>query len=252
MRYSFSKTLLVAILGVAFLLADFVGLPLVDISSANANDEISATATEQLDSQQDDEKLSIVVRPRRVRRRRRRSRRIKTHPYMGLGGVATFVFEGDAEVTQLVRSGGGFNLFLGSRVSPFWAVELGFQVGAHNTEKGNSGNSTAQQTDFLQAATIDGKAYLMPKSVRMEPFLQVGVGYYSVFSDLFASQQLEGFGVQFGGGVDMRVNPAVGVGVRAIYKGVYVSNYEDQYWGAPPEAAFMNTMSGEVNVQFFF
>ena len=171
---------------------------------------------------------------------------------MGLGGVATFVFEGDAEVTQLVRSGGGFNLFLGSRVSPFWAVELGFQVGAHNTEKGGSGTSTGLQTDFLQAATIDGKAYLMPKSVRMEPFLQVGVGYYSVFSDLFASQQLEGFGVQFGGGVDMRVNPAIGVGIRAIYKGIYVSNYEDQYWGATPEAAFMNTMSGEVNVQFFF
>ena len=240
---------LVTTLGVAFLLADFMGLSVVDIATADASEEISATSTDQLESQQDEERVSVRVRPRRIRRRRRRQRAVKTHPYMGLGGVATFVFEGDAEVTQLVRSGGGFNLFLGSRVSPFWAVELGFQVGAHNTE---NNNTTTKQTDFLQAATIDGKAYLMPKSVRMEPFLQVGVGYYAVHSDLFASQELEGFGVQFGGGVDMRVNPAVGVGVRAIYKGVYVSNYEDQYWGAPPEAAFMNTMSGEVNVQFFF
>jgi len=231
-----------AALGLA---APFTGDVALDDASA---DEVTTDTDENTEAQVTLPPPRHRVAPPRRRRRRRRNRRRKNPVYLGIGGVGTFVLQGDSGVTELVRSGGGFNVFLGTRVSPYWGVELGLGVSMHNTER--SGGKV--ETNLLSNASIDGKVFLAPKSTRLEPFLQIGAGYYSLFSDGFSSSELTGLGVHFGGGIDLRLNPAIAIGARALYKGIYVNNYEEQFWGVPPESAFMNTINGEVNVQFYF
>ena len=186
--------------------------------------------------------------------RKRQPRRNRTKQpglaYIGIGGMGVFNISSGGGVTELVQSGGGFTIFAGARTSPYVGLEVGLSGTVHNFTPENQNPS---ENGILESATIDGKIFLSPESVRMEPFLQAGVGYYVLSSDLFVSTQLHGLGLQAGGGLDIRLNPGVVVGVRGLYKGVFVNNdYDSVYWGVPRESAIMNLVTGEVNIQFYF
>ncbi len=188
--------------------------------------------------------------PRRRPRRRNRSSKPGL-AYVGIGGLGLFNLSSGGGVTELIQSGGGFTLFAGARTSPYVALEVGLTGTVHDFTPENPNNTS--ENGVLEAATIDGKIFLAPESVRFEPFLQAGVGYYVLSSDLFVSTQLHGMGLQVGGGVDIRLNPGVALGVRGLYKGIYVNNdYDSDYWGVPAESALLNLITGEVNVQFYF
>ena len=189
--------------------------------------------------------------PRRSNRRRGPSNSSPGLAYIGIGGLGVYNASSGAGVSELIKSGGGFTIFAGARTSPYAAFEVGLTGTIHDFTPENPQNTT--EMGVLQAVTIDGKIFLTPESVRFEPYLQLGAGYYVLSSDVFASNELHGLGIQAGAGVDIRLNPAVAIGVRGVYKGVFVNNdYDTAYWGVPPESAVMSMVNGEMNIQFYF
>lgn len=181
--------------------------------------------------------------PRHVRPIRPRGR-----VYLGIGGLSSFLLEGDREITRLIRSGGGFNLFFGYRLSRFAALEVGYQATTHEVDPLGSDS----ERGFFQALSLDGKAFLTPGPARMQPFVQIGVGTYGFFSDGLANRKLEGFGLHAGGGVDIRLNPSVALGLRAVYKGIFVDDFEGDYFGVETGSAYFNSVHGSANLQFTF
>jgi len=234
-----------------FVLASFLML----VPQVFADDGSMETEITELDESAEVTNLNLSrPRYRNAPRRRRPHRRRSGKPglaYVGVGGLGVFNLSSGGGVTELIQSGGGFTLFAGARTSPYVALEVGVTGTVHDFTPENPNNPG--EMGILEAATIDGKIFLAPTSVRFEPFVQVGVGYYVLSSDLFVSTQLHGMGLQAGGGVDIHLNPAVALGLRGVYKGVFVNNnYDSVYWGVPAESAFLNLITGEVNVQFYF
>ncbi len=172
----------------------------------------------------------------------------RTGLYLGLGGSADFSIASNARVTELLRSGGGFHLFGGLRMSRFLAVEAGYRATSHEVDKPNGEAGKG----LFQAFNVDAKVFMLPSSRRLEPFLQVGGSLVGFYSDGLASRELEGFGLDLGGGVDIRLSRSVSLGTRALYRAIFVDNYDSSYWGVPPESAHFNLVSGELNLQFHF
>lgn len=172
----------------------------------------------------------------------------RTGLYLGLGGSADFVFAGSAALTELVRSGGGFHLFGGLRMSRFVALEIGYRATSHEVDLPQG----TTERGLFQAIGVDGKVFLLPSSARLEPFLQAGGGLVGFFSEGLASRELDGFGLNLGGGVDVRLGRAVTLGTRLLYRAVFVNEYDSAFFGVPPESAHFNLVGGEVNLQFHF
>ena len=104
----------------------------------------------------------------------------------------------------------------------------------------------------FQSLSIDGKFFLSPRSLRVEPFLQAGMGFYGFYNTTFQSNRLKGFGLQLGGGVDIRLNRSIVLGGRLLYKAIFVDNFDDAYFGVPPESEVFNLFVPEINLQFHF
>jgi hypothetical protein len=172
----------------------------------------------------------------------------RTGLYLGLGGSADFVISSNARVTELIRSGGGFHFFGGLRMSRFLAVEAGYRATSHEVDKPNGEAGKG----LFQAFNVDAKIFLLPSSRRLEPFIEAGASLVGFYSDGLASREMDGFGLNLGGGVDIRLSKAVTLGTRALYRAVFVDDYNSAYFGVPPESAHFNLVSGEVNLQFHF
>jgi hypothetical protein len=78
----------------------------------------------------------------------------------------------------------------------------------------------------------------------------VGLGAY-LLSEAFR-EQLTGVGLNLGGGVDIRFGGPVGLGLRLLYRGFYVDNSDRSYNAIATEAAFLNTLTAEANLQIHF
>lgn len=178
--------------------------------------------------------------PRRVPQERR--------PFLYLGGgpLADFISQGDSSESQIIRTGGGFDLFLGFRLNPMFALEIGGLLSVHGTDHDLADYDTA----VLNGFTIDGKFFLFPSSTRLEPFLQFGGGGYVVQEERYQGRELSGGGLHAGGGVDLHLTRALGFGVRALYKGIWMDN-ETEYMPAT-RSVFHNHMTLEANVQLHF
>ena len=151
-----------------------------------------------------------------------------------------------------MRSGGGFDLFLGFRINQYFALEFGYVGTIHSTgdEIAQAASPNGYERGMLHGVALDAKIFLIPKSRRIEPFVQVGGGGYAFVREGFEDADLGGGGFHLGGGVDIRFNRSIALGLRALYKGLYLDNSTP--WYPTTEAAFFNQFTMGANLQLHF
>ena len=172
--------------------------------------------------------------------------------YVGLGALGDFNVETENDLTRIFRSGGGFDLFLGLRANRFFALEVGYVATIHSTddELVQAASHGAYERGVLHGVSLDAKVFLVPTTRRIEPYVQVGGGGYTFVREGFSDSDLGGGGFHLGGGVVIRFNRAVAVGLRALYKGLYMDNATP--WFPATEGAFFSQLTLGANLQLHF
>ncbi len=175
--------------------------------------------------------------------------------YLGAGGAGLLLAENrESDITHVVNNGGGFELFGGLRFSRVVAAELGWLASFHATDP----TLATFERGMLNGVTLDLKVFPVPGSMRIEPFLQAGAGFYAFNSTFHDDLALMGGGFQLGGGVDIRFTDDFVLGLRMLYRGIYVDNSETmydygRYYAAPAfESAYMNAFTVAANFQVHF
>ena len=207
-------------------------------------------------------KLDDRFHPPRYRKvRRTRVKRVKVQraepkppsrlgPYFTFGGLGHFIIDDTrTSIDNAYNGGGGFIIGLGFRISPMLALEANwaasFQSTSVQTTLGN------MPVNAIHSLNLDAKVFFIPNSRRIEPFLQVGIGAY-MLSESFA-YELSGFGFDIGGGVDIRFTEGIGLGLKVLYRGFLVDNTgDDHYVFLQQESAFVDSISAEAALQFYF
>lgn len=142
----------------------------------------------------------------------------REHVYLGAGGLGVHVLTAP-DSRAAVNDGAGFSIHLGARLDRAFALELGWQPTFH-------GDADAFQQRVgrvaMQAVTLDAKLYPWHSSV--QPYLDLGTGAYLIGDGLglFAA----GPGYQVGGGIDFWLSPWFSLGVKALYRGAVLLNYD--------------------------
>jgi hypothetical protein len=146
----------------------------------------------------------------------------RTHFYLGAEGVVSaLVYETGSR--RLLGSGGGFNLFLGGRVSRRVALEFGWspifygQPGALLPQQSRSGLS-------LSALSMDLKIY--PLLDWVQPYFAIGPSGYLLTDNAF-DYLAGGAGWQIGGGVDLWLARRFSIGIKTQYRGVALTDYDN-------------------------
>jgi len=158
--------------------------------------------------------------------------------YFGVGVAVTRILHqqgGD----ELLDDGGGLSLFTGLRLNRSVAIELGWTGSLHNPEKVTTPFGDDVDYLVLNAVTGDAKIYLGSESPRFEPFVQGGIGAYFIDSTYFGTQSI-GSGFQLGGGFDFVAGDNLGLGLRALYRGMAMR---------PPDARSDDTFISAVTVE---
>lgn len=173
----------------------------------------------------------------------------RTSVYLGFGALGTVVFETDSELSRLIDTGGGLELFLGFRFNKLAALELGGMFSFHGTA-----DPRAEVNDgILSGFTGDIKIFVLPSSRRIEPFVQLGAGLYLFSRAGWEGNELTGGGFQLGGGADIRLNRTFAIGARILYRGIFLDNSEARYWtGELYESAFLSNLTFAANLQIHF
>ena len=190
-------------------------------------------------------------RSRPVRHPRRASVDPRSSIYLGVGVLGDYNVETDNELTRIMRSGGGFDIFLGLRFNRFLALEFGYVGTIHSTgDFGEPVGNEAYERGMLHGFALDAKIFLIPRSRRIEPFLQVGGGGYSFVREGFSEPELGGGGFHLGGGVDIRFNRSIALGTRILYKGLYLDNSTP--WYPATDGALFSQLTLGANLQLHF
>jgi hypothetical protein len=151
--------------------------------------------------------------------------------YAGVGLVGTSILDQSGGPQQL-ETGGGVSAWVGLNLSRVVSLELGWLGSFHNPATVSTWYGP--ETDFLvlEGVTADAKVHLMRGPIT--PYLQGGVGVYSLSSQHGSVFDSVGPGYQLGGGVDLAAGPFVTFGLRALYRGIAMT---------PPHADSFDTMS---------
>jgi len=164
----------------------------------------------------------------------------RTHLYVGAGGVGVAVLD-EAGGPAFLDHGGGFELFIGVRVNPLFAIEAAWQSTFHD----NSADLFARRisTIGLDAITAEFKLYLA--SGEVQPYLSIGAGAYITGDRYYAFA--EGPGWQIGGGVDFWIGPYFSIGLKAQYRGIALIAYD-----VDGDTTYLSLFTGSVNTQVHF
>ena len=213
------------------------------------------------------DRLNLRTNPPRVRRVRRvkRVRRQPVEvvrptptpapqsnlgPYFTLGGIGHFIIDDvSTSIDNAYNGGGGFLIGIGFRILPMVALEANWMASFQSTSVQT--NLGRMPVNTIHSLNLDAKIFYLPWSRRIEPFLQLGVGAY-MLSETF-DYELSGFGLDVGGGVDIRLSDSVGLGLKALYRGFFVDNTDENYYVyLQREAAFVDSITVEATLQFYF
>jgi hypothetical protein len=163
--------------------------------------------------------------------------------YLGVAGMGNFVVnQASAPVDGFIDQGGGFSLFLGVRLAPMFALELGYALNIHNPVE--QGGETVDAL-LLHAGTLDLKV-IFPNRSNVRPYFQVGLGVYELASYADSTLYRNGVGFQLGGGLDLWLNRFWSIGFRVLYHGIAFT----QEIGT--DKPFLSTVSVEGNLQLHF
>ncbi len=170
-------------------------------------------------------------------------------PYLYLGGA----LGGTGVVTQsggpeALGSGAGGSLFLGLRLLPSFALELGVLESFHNPADTIDlfGDYAGTSYVVLTGFTGDALFHLLAHSRGIDPYLQAGLGLYALGRDVFGTS-VSGWGFQLGGGIDFWLGRQVTLGGRVLYRGILMSEVE----AAQPDT-FIHAITGEVRLAIHF
>jgi len=168
--------------------------------------------------------------------------------YLGIGAFGDGVINQANSAVDFLTSGAGYNLMLGFRLSPNFALEFGLGQGFHNDVSDAWGDTV----DYLvlSQVTVDAKLILPLPGGQIQPFLQGGVGFY-VLADAYDSEIASGGGFQLGGGLDFWLNPWWSVGGRLLYHGIQFTSFNEPEVGRS-SSPFLSTVSLEANAQVHF
>lgn len=167
-----------------------------------------------------------------------------------MGGIGHFVIDDTTtSLDNAYNGGGGFIVGLGFRIMPMLALEANWMASFQSTSVQT--NLGSMPVNTIHSLNLDAKIFYLPWSQRIEPYIQVGVGAY-MLAETFA-YELSGFGFDIGGGVDIRLTDSLGIGLKALYRGFYVDNTDDDYYVyLQREAAFVDSITAEATLQFYF
>lgn len=172
--------------------------------------------------------------------------------YIGFAGMGNFVVnQARAPVNGFIDQGGGFSFMLGWRVAPMFALEAAYTLSIHNPVQEENGEVI--NVLLLHAFTFDGKLIFPNRSV-VRPFLQAGFGVYELATHLDGAHYRNGLGFQLGGGLDIWVSRTVSIGGRALYHGIFFTQYLYYYshYYSSNYKPFLSTVSVELNLQIHF
>jgi len=182
-----------------------------------------------------------------VPRPRRESATNRLGVYIGGGLVADYLVDSGNDLTRFIRTGWGGDLFLGLRLSPKFALELGGNMSFHDTDPNLQPH---YDQAILSGLTLDLKYFLFPDSVRIEPFLQGGAGFYNVSEEGLEGREMTGGGWHAGGGLELRLSKSLGLGARVLYKGMYMDNGTELE--PATRSVYLNHLSGDLSVSLHF
>jgi hypothetical protein len=197
---------------------------------------------------------------RRVHRRKRVIRTPQTVPrrplqvdprlglYIGGGLMTIYNAESDNDLTRSMHTGFGFDMLLGMRFSRNAAFEIALQrswVGSEDKRQG-------AEAGVLDGLTLDLLLFPLPRSVVIEPFVDVGGGLYRYERDgmdVFDAE-LRGAGFQIGGGLLIRLTDSLGISLKGLYRGVYADN--EGYDVSAVDTAYFNQIVGQASIRLQF
>jgi hypothetical protein len=164
----------------------------------------------------------------------------RPHFYLGVEAVAVVVLN-QTGPRGFLADGGGFNIFLGGRLSRHVALELGWQPTFHS----NQVDIFGRPISFigLEALTLDIKILFLRGPV--QPYFTIGGGAY-LLGDNF-SVFAEGGGYQIGGGIDFWLGHHVSLGLKAQYRGVGLVDYDPQN-----DNTYLSLFTGALNLTIRF
>jgi hypothetical protein len=159
----------------------------------------------------------------------------RRHFYLGIEAVGVAVIH-QTGPHGFLEGGGGFNFFLGGRLSRWVALEAGWQPTFHSNESNIFTRRIG--TIGLDALTLDVKIF--PIHGAIQPYFAVGAGAYFLGDnfDAFA----EGPGYQIGGGIDFWVARFASIGLKAQYRGVELFDYDLQ-----KDNTYLSLFTGSAN-----
>jgi len=169
--------------------------------------------------------------------------------YLGGGLLAHFIAHTENDLSRYLETGKGVDAFLGIRFSEYFALEFGTIFSVHATDPQLESEF---DTALMHALTVDGKFFLIPNSLRLEPFLQFGGGGYMVQENGYQVTALSGGGFHAGGGVDLRINPVLTLGARGIYRGLWMHKGDHMDLVGTGPGAYLNHITLEAHVQAHF
>ena len=170
-------------------------------------------------------------------------------PYAGLGFMTTYTVESENDLTEALHSGGGFSVIGGVRMAPALAIEGSWQ----RSWLKPTPSMPVSETGVLDGFCFDMLLYPMPSSRYLEPFIDVGFGFYRYERrdwDMLSSE-LTGLGFQLGGGVAVNVSTNLALVFRLLYRGIGVDNtdYETEAYA---ERAWFSQWTGEAGLRLSF
>jgi outer membrane protein with beta-barrel domain len=157
--------------------------------------------------------------------------------YTGLSIVGTSIVDQSGGPEQL-QSGGGLSAWLGVRVAPQLALEVGYLGSFHNPAPVATWWGTETDYLVLSGVTADAKVHLS-SGQPFDPYLQGGVGLYFLGSEHLGTDSV-GTGFQAGGGFDVWLGPSVTLGARALYHGIAMG---------PPDGGENDTFVSAITVE---
>lgn len=181
--------------------------------------------------------------------RRLLSRDSRLGPYAGLGFLMIRTTTSDNHLTEALHSGKGFSLSAGYRFAPAFAFEGSWSRSWLEPSR----NMPISETGVLDGLCFDLLFYPMPGSRRLEPFVDLGVGFYRYERrdwDVLSSE-LSGMGFQLGGGVALNLTGHLSVVFRALYRGIGMDN-TDYEPDAYEENAWLQQWTGEAGLRLTF
>lgn len=133
---------------------------------------------------------------------------------IGLGPIGNFYF---TNRRPEMSPGVGALVYFDYRWSPELSTTTSIMMVAQNGKDRDGGETNII---FLGLPTFDVKYYFITNPSRLDPYANVGVGYYALTAGSRGRGVASGLGAQIGGGVDYFITSRFSAGLQAAFRSI--------------------------------